>query len=168
MSWRPRLYLFSALGEFFSLRSACSHGWNLCWGTRRDKRGFRGNPNCTCSEIRDLAARAGGTLKGKEGDRTDRRRGSGCWGTGEGVEAGLRDPWSPLCSSSRPTHTSLEAVAGCVGGSRTVWRNGGVGRGVRGGTRVGRAARGVGRLSRVGARWGDPACSAPGFGDILG
>lgn len=43
-----------------------------------------------------------------------------------------------------------------------------MGRGVRGGARVGRAARRVGRLSRVGARWGDPACSAPGFGDILG
>lgn len=38
----------------------------------------------------------------------------------------------------------------------------GLGEGVRGGSRVGRAARGVGRLSRVGARWGDPACSARG------
>lgn len=36
------------------------------------------------------------------------------------------------------------------------------------GLEEGRAARRVGRLSRDGARWGDPACSAPGFGDILG
>lgn len=41
-------------------------------------------------------------------------------------------------------------------------------RGVRGGAAEGRAVRGVGRLSRDGARWGDPAGSAPGFGDILG
>lgn len=79
MSWRPCLYLFSALGEFFSLRSACSHGWNLCWGTRKDRRGFGGNLDRTCSGIHDLAARAGRTLMWELGVRLERVGGSGCW-----------------------------------------------------------------------------------------
>lgn len=88
----------------------------------------------------------------------------GAGATGEGWRLGAVIPSPPLRPSSRPSHTSLAAVRAELGDrgrcrEMEAWV---------GGRGEGRAAREVGRLSRVGARWGDPAGSAPGFGDILG
>lgn len=82
---------------------------------------------------------------------------------GGGWAAGFLVP----LGAPRPPHTSLEAERAELGDRGRCGEMQGWVQGSRRGGR-GRAARGVGSLSRVGARWGDPACLAPRFGDILG
>lgn len=140
MSGRPGLYLFSALGEFFSLRSACSHGWSLGWGTRRDGNGRRGNPNCTCSEMRDLAAGLAEPRRGPRAGGPARRGGSGrrARGRGGGRAPGCLVPLrAPLLLA---LHAPGSRLCGPSRGSRAAWRR--------------RGGRGAGRLSSGGARRG--------------
>lgn len=99
-----------------------------------------------------------GQIGGRLGVLGLRKRGGG-WAPGSLVPLrapllALHTPRSRLCGLSRGVADGVEKRKD--------------GYGAQGGEAEGRAARGVGRLSRDEARWGDPAGSAPGFGDILG
>lgn len=158
MGWRPRLYLFSALGEFFSLRSACSHGWNLCWGLGArsgDWGGFRIVPVQGSATLPPRLAepRAG---NGMLGQADGEARGAGATGNGwRRLGSGIPGvPHAPVLAK----HTPFWRLCGAeLRGAKTARRKGGTGRGTGDAEREERTVRAAGRLSRGGARWEDPS-----------
>lgn len=152
MGWRPRLYLFSALGEFFSLRSACSHGWNLCWGLGArsgDWGGFRIVPVQGSATLPPRLAepRAG---NGMLGQADGEARGAGATGNGwRRLGSGIPGvPHAPVLAKHTPFWRLCWAE---LRGAKTARRKGGTGGG-----------RGEGREDGARGREAEPRWSALG------